>query len=428
MAAVGALLVSSGIALMAAPTPAGATPGGGDNLKDYVCKYVGTPGTGERLKEGNDGLVWVDSHASQGTWFNDAHGSSYVLRTNVPKEPAPARADCPTGRVEIAVDIHFVDPNCDNENTPSYFLTGDTDHVTVATSRDPAAGQWITVTATAKSGYVFDHFAPAYSEMHKYGKAASCMSYDATASIEWQQPTCLNGNQADYATNGNHVSFAITDGSVAPGHMVEITATADAGHMFQGDPPTRTKVFTFEFDAAKTGCNITPLSPSFVDPTCTTAPSVKLPQAPAVTPQALRSAVTVPVGPVAYEVTGDMVAGGTVVVTATLVDTNEENSTFAPGAVTKWTHTFTTPTGCTTVSPPAVAPTTEVSPPKTHVKHKTEVKAETTTPTVVEAGLAGTTTDTSLQTGLGLALAGLALMAGAAGLVLVGGGKDEDTA
>ena len=80
MAAVGALLMSSGIALMAAPMSADATASAGgnvvqknkppkENLKDWVCKYVGTPGVDEHLKQGNDGLVWVSTHASQGSWF-----------------------------------------------------------------------------------------------------------------------------------------------------------------------------------------------------------------------------------------------------------------------------------------------------------------------------------------------------------------------
>lgn len=67
-------------------------------------------------------------------------------------------------------------------------------------------------------------------------------------------------------------------------------------------------------------------------------------------------------------------------------------------------------TGCTAVSPPTT--TTQVSPPKAHT---TKAKAETTTPTVVEAGLTGATASPS-ETGLVLLVAGLALLSGAAGL------------
>lgn len=63
--------------------------------KDWVCKYVGKPGVDERLKSGNDGLVWVDTHATQGSWFNDAQGRSYVLLANVAHDPKPDASQCP---------------------------------------------------------------------------------------------------------------------------------------------------------------------------------------------------------------------------------------------------------------------------------------------------------------------------------------------
>ena len=75
--------------------------------KDYVCKYDGTPGVDETLKTGNFGFVWVDSSATQGTYFNDAQDDSYVLLTHVLKDPEPVSAGvvqgatCPAGRVPI---------------------------------------------------------------------------------------------------------------------------------------------------------------------------------------------------------------------------------------------------------------------------------------------------------------------------------------
>ena len=140
---------------------------------------------------------------------------------------------------------------------------------------------------------------------------------------------------------------------------------------------------------------IIPTAPTFVEPTCTTAPVVNLPTMDHVT----------------YQVTGNKVAGGTVTVKASVVAPAQLKS----GAVAEWPHTFITPTGCTNVSPPSS--TTQVSPPKT--------KAQTTTeaPTVVEAGLPGTTDGNGADAGLALILAGLALLAGAGGLVLVEEGE-----
>jgi hypothetical protein len=136
--------------------------------------------------------------------------------------------------------------------------------------------------------------------------------------------------------------------------------------------------------------DVTPPAPTFVEPTCTTAPAVQTPTSAVVT----------------YMVSGSQAAGGSVHVVASLVDS--ETTEFVDGAVTTWDHTFTVPTGCESVSPP------QVNPPKA----KPHVKAETTTPTVVHAGLAGG--GTSTETGLGLTAAGLVLLAGAGGAVLVG--------
>lgn len=72
-----------------------ATPGHKAPHKDYVCKYVGTPGVGERLQTGQN-PIWVDSHATQGTWLNDKHGRSYVLIANTPRlDPEPSVDQCP---------------------------------------------------------------------------------------------------------------------------------------------------------------------------------------------------------------------------------------------------------------------------------------------------------------------------------------------
>lgn len=105
----------------------------------------------------------------------------------------------------------------------------------------------------------------------------------------------------------------------------------------------------------------------------------------------------------------------------TVTATAENGTTFSGGASTMvFPLTFeAAKTNCGAVSPPTS--TTEVSPPKT----KTKAKAETTTvsPTVVEAGLPGVGNDTGTDAGLALALAGLALLVGAGGLVLVEGGE-----
>ena len=344
MAAIGALLMSSGIALMAASGPADATGAGGGHhvtLKDYVCKYVGTPGVDERLKNGNDGLVWVDSHASQGTWFKDAQGRSFVLLANVPRLPKPDASQCPVPEIiHATASLNLVDPTCDNENTATFTIEG------------------------------------------------------THAKVLWVK---VNGHKVE-ASLGEPVT-------VDPGaHVKAMVLAADHLRFENGKP--------FMFLEGTLGAEIvdctavTPGAPTFVEPTCTTAPAVQTPTSELVT----------------YEVTGTVAAGQTVTVVATLVDS--ETSHFAEGATTTWEHTFIEPTGCTVVQPPVVQPPAVqppvVSPPTTKAKHQAQV----TTPTVVSAGLAGDTTAGSSreQQGLALVATGLLLMAAAGATAFRRGG------
>jgi uncharacterized repeat protein (TIGR01451 family) len=81
--AIGALAAGIGVS---AATAARADSGGSnnnDNLKVYVCKYVGTPGDGERLQTGNNPIdVSVNSirdYTGVGSFFADGQGRSFVL-------------------------------------------------------------------------------------------------------------------------------------------------------------------------------------------------------------------------------------------------------------------------------------------------------------------------------------------------------------
>ncbi len=67
--------------------------------KVYVCKYVGTPHFDERLQDGQNPIEVsvnaIPGDATVGSYFNDAHGQSFVLGF-VPMVPEPTRADCPS--------------------------------------------------------------------------------------------------------------------------------------------------------------------------------------------------------------------------------------------------------------------------------------------------------------------------------------------
>jgi len=92
IAAVGVFMVGGGLALMAGTTAADATP---TITKDYVCKYVGTPGVDERLQTGQN-PIWVSTDFPQGAFFNDAHGRSFVLIADTVRlDPEPDVTSCP---------------------------------------------------------------------------------------------------------------------------------------------------------------------------------------------------------------------------------------------------------------------------------------------------------------------------------------------
>ena len=71
----------------------------GNNVKVYVCKYVGTPGLDERLQTGDNPIevsVNATGGAAVGSYFEDQHGRSYVLGV-VGEIPEPSVDDCPAG-------------------------------------------------------------------------------------------------------------------------------------------------------------------------------------------------------------------------------------------------------------------------------------------------------------------------------------------
>lgn len=183
LAALGVLVMSSGVALMVAATPANAAPAD----KIVVCKYVSTPGghldhivivSENTLPDEFDGTFpfeWTDAQGQS------EHGSIAVRLANegeqakdVPATDCPQDEEPPPGDEVIAVDIQFVEPSCDNNNTADYFITGDDTDVTFEASAAPAAGATITVTATAKDGFTFAGDQSTYSEEYTYAAAEDC--------------------------------------------------------------------------------------------------------------------------------------------------------------------------------------------------------------------------------------------------------------
>lgn len=95
--AVAALLAAmSALAGFCVQDAAAASPVG----KVLVCKYVGTPGVGERLQTGQNpisvSIAAINGYQGVGSYFNDAQGRSLVLAEDVGQDE-PSASQCPSG-------------------------------------------------------------------------------------------------------------------------------------------------------------------------------------------------------------------------------------------------------------------------------------------------------------------------------------------
>lgn len=322
VAAAGALLISSGIALMAAPTPAGA--------EDCVPTEAYTETTGWVTESPGEGWYQVDERqvlVTPGTDPVYGPGQRYSWNPQGPYDESatpPAWPSPSQGKWQPNTSAY--EPGHVGEPVGEVFQQGG------GNSGDNASWfYWEKVLVTPGTD-------PVYRTEYKFAfdhPAVTC-AVEAFADVEWIEPSC--GTKADFVTkSGDPVDVTWSDPSATPAPGVEVTLTATAmdGYTFGG---VSTKTFTHTYDQ-----------------------------------------VVPPAGQVYDPATGI----------------------------------------CSAVSPPVNPPTTpQVSPPKAHVK----AQAETTTPTVVSAGLGGTVDD-GTAAGLALTLAGLVLLVGAGGLVLLGGGE-----
>jgi hypothetical protein len=188
MAAVGALLVSSGIALMAAPTPASAQNDHPDKV--VVCKYVGTPGASE-LQTGQNPIevsvntlnnldppwdgtfpwAWTDAQGQAG---NGSVAVGYV------GEIPSTLSSCPGYEPEVlqaaAVAVP-VDPTCE-ANVASYSTEGSVGVASWDESAEPAFGTTITLTAHAAEGYAFGESSTTTVEVSFGTEATGCTNVE----------------------------------------------------------------------------------------------------------------------------------------------------------------------------------------------------------------------------------------------------------
>jgi hypothetical protein len=177
LAVLGALVLSSGVALMATSTSANAAA----DAKVVVCKYVSTPGghldhivvvsenTLPDEFDGNFPFTWTDAQGQS------SHGSIAVRFANDGEQAKDVPlSDCPQDEPELDVataSVTFTDPSCDNGNVASFSTSGEN-----VTFDNPAAtpGASITVTATANDGAEFDGGGTQATFDHTFPAAADC--------------------------------------------------------------------------------------------------------------------------------------------------------------------------------------------------------------------------------------------------------------
>lgn len=99
------------------------------------------------------------------------------------------------------------------------------------------------------------------------------------ASVTFVDPTCENENVASFSTSGADSTFEVTAGSAAPGEAITVTATANDGYVYDGDAVELD--FDYTFGAAETDCGRVIVDPPggetptvIVDPPTTKTPTV----------------------------------------------------------------------------------------------------------------------------------------------------------
>lgn len=167
LAALGALVMSSGVVLMATTTSANAAQG------PSICHPVN--GNGEL---GNGWNLISPDHASSHideSLYPDGHYWKHESKDGRHDVYADEEGNCPGDIVDVpdvaTASVTFTDPSCDNGNVASFSTSGEN-----VTFDDPTAtpGEEITVTATADDDAEFDGGDSQMTFSHTFTAAEDC--------------------------------------------------------------------------------------------------------------------------------------------------------------------------------------------------------------------------------------------------------------
>lgn len=235
LAALGLLLASMGIAILASATSASAA------TKVIVCHATNSDSNPYRVVVVDDNSTQLEAHKAHAAnpnkiWKTDGTFQGTAHSAGDPKPDligVATEADCadstPPADIEVTADVEFVDPSCANQNTASYTTT--TGEYTWHASAAAAPDATITVTATVNDGYTFPNDAQTYSEEHTFGPEVDCGTPQGPRTIvpaapSFVDPTCANGNQASFSVPANSADVVYTaSGEAKPGQAIQVTAT-----------------------------------------------------------------------------------------------------------------------------------------------------------------------------------------------------------
>lgn len=212
-----------------------------DKIKVFVCKYDGTPWVNERLKKGKNPIsvgVPKGQDRTPGTYFNDAHDSSYVLAYDAGQENPGVEA-CPAPRVPIKVT-----PIAPQQQVVCW---ADNDIITLpkVDGVSYSVTEWVegslTVTATADDHHYFPE--GAQREWVFMDEDTSCPATPASPTV-----VVVCGANNDTVTMPTVEGVTYTSSGWA-NNSLTVTATADEGYMFSEET-----VASWTFTDANTPC------------------------------------------------------------------------------------------------------------------------------------------------------------------------------
>lgn len=289
-AAVGMLVMSSGVALMVAATPANAVsmPVGlchatNSDTNPYVYRVVGDESLtfkAHLAHRNNPPQTWKTA----GTFNGKAHTAGQAkpdLIGNYTDDEGNKRTydgaitafDCEDAgapSIQAVADVDFFDPTCAEPTRAEYDTTGEFVVLPFEGAWTPAApGETRVIKAHALPGTAFADGSKTKTFTHTFGAALDpnappCV---ATATVDFDDPSCANQNQPSYQGSGDNVTFGISSGSEAPGSDIVVTATATGDFKFAGGATTKDFAHTFgeAVDLSAPGCEPV-VAPPVVDP------------------------------------------------------------------------------------------------------------------------------------------------------------------